>query len=123
MLLTKNHEKLLRDCYPKVLTAPLAELKPDSNYTSKLTFYATGRPQKLPKVAAAILARAERAKSSADLAVTLDICKTVVSECRVELACFAVPALQVVQAGLAKDDLELDARSAALVRLPLQRPS
>lgn len=129
---TPNHIKLLRDCYPTktLLTTPLAELKPDSNFLSKLTYYCAGRQKKIPKVAAAILERAEReartsgAKGRALLAVTLEVMRSLVGECRTsaELGCFAEHALHVAELGFTRKeagqrDPELEARAAGLVSL------
>ncbi|KAM0752979.1 hypothetical protein T439DRAFT_323596 [Meredithblackwellia eburnea MCA 4105] len=128
LLPVSNHQALIRDCYPtKILTTtPISELKPDSNALSKLCFYSQGRPKKLPKVAQAILERAERdartssgAKPRAQLAVTVDIVRGLVSECRAELHCFAEQALKVAELALGRKeagqrDPVLEARGAAL---------
>lgn len=128
-----NHQTLIKDCYPlKLLTlTPLADLRPDSNSLSKLTFYAAGRPKKLPKVASAILDRAERdsrtsgLRARADLAVTVDVMKALVEECTSELRCFVSQAMGVVKAALGRRlngmygsgdrDTEMEARAAGLV--------
>lgn len=125
-----NHLALLRDCYPvkTLTTTPIDDLKPDGNALSKLCFYSAGRPKKLPKVAAAVLERAEREartssgiKARAGLAVTVDIARGLVSECRSELHCFAELALQVAELALGRResgqrDPALEARGASLVR-------
>ena len=122
-----NHRALLQDAYPKVLTVtPIAELHADSNAVSKVCFYAVGRPKKLPKVAAVLLERCDKdsrssgAKGRAGLAVTLDICNKLVSECRSELSCFAEQILKVVELALGRQngverDTEIEGRAAALV--------
>jgi hypothetical protein len=134
---TSNHVKLIKDCYPPKPEAggagggggqpslPSAV----SNNLGKLTFYAAGRPKKLPKLATALLERAERDSSKyganksarASLAVTIDIFRGLVVECRSELRCFVEAALRVVEIGLttrSKDqrDPEMEARAASLVR-------
>lgn len=133
LLHTSNHLALISACYPpKPQATPISDLKPDSNALSKLCFYASSRPKKLPKVVAAIHERADRdaksaasgnAKARADLAVSVDVVRGLVLECRSELQCFAEQALKVVELALvagkqdSKRDLELEARGAGLVRL------
>lgn len=121
---TSNHAKLIQDCYP-----PKPEGLPTavSNNLGKLTFYAIGRPKKLPKVSAALFERAQKdAKSSSGqkgrtgLAVTIDIYKGLATECRSELRVFGEHALRVVEMGLSrrdgsKRDHEMEARAASLV--------
>ncbi|KAK4695134.1 protein EFR3, partial [Phenoliferia sp. Uapishka_3] len=122
-----NHLALIKDCYPvkTLTTTSIAELKPDGNALSKLCFYSAGRPKKLPKVAAAVLERAERdtrtsgIKARAGLAVTVDIARGLVSECRSELHCFAEDALKVAELALGRReagarDPDLEARGASL---------
>lgn len=123
---TSNHAKLIKDCYP-----PKPEGVPSavSNNLGKLTFYAAGRPKKLPKVSTALLERAEKdsksnsgPKGRAGLAVTLDIYKGLATECRSDLRVFGEQALRVVEMGLSrkdgtKRDPDMEARAASLVRL------
>lgn len=127
-----NHQSLIKDCYPlkQLLLTPLATLRADSNSLSKLTFYASGRPKKLPKVATVVMERAERdarmsgARARADLVVTVDIMRGLVEECRHELRCFASQAMRVVLVALGRRlngtavgerDTEMEARAAGLV--------
>lgn len=130
-----NHLGLLRDCYPvkTLTTTPITDLKPDGNALSKLCFYSANRPKKLPKVAAAVLERAERdartssgVKARAGLAVTVDVARGLVSECRSELHCFAQQALQVAELALGRReagarDTAMEARGASLVRARAER--
>ncbi|KAL6974709.1 plasma membrane localization protein [Sarracenia purpurea var. burkii] len=87
-------------------STPLAELKPDSNSLSKLCFYASGRPRSSPRSPTSSASgrrrrpRLGRAKASASLAVTVDVMKGLVTECRTELQCFAEKALRVAEAAL-----------------------
>jgi hypothetical protein len=126
IMFVSNHQSLIKACYPLDLSGdPLSS--PISNPLGKLTFYAAGRPKKLPKVAAVLLERAERdgrpssgPKGRAGLAVTVEIMKELVSECRTELRCFADQALRVVELGLTRRegqqrDTQLEARAASLV--------
>lgn len=126
---TSNHVKLINDCYPS--SADLGTANPlasaASNQLGKLTFYAAGRPKKLPKVAGVLLERAEKdgrsnsgAKGRGALAVTLDVFKGLVTECRTEMRCFADQALRAVELGLTRRDgqrrdPQLEARAASLV--------
>ncbi|KAI5476932.1 hypothetical protein MNV49_007033 [Pseudohyphozyma bogoriensis] len=126
LLHTSNHAALINSCYPKAVNAPVGELKPDGNALSKLAFYCAGRPKKLPKVMAVIYERAEKdaraasgGRARADLALTIDVVRGLVSDCRSELQCFAELALKVVELGLGrkeagKRDVELEARAAGL---------
>ncbi|GAA5999972.1 uncharacterized protein JCM10292_003561 [Rhodotorula paludigena] len=90
LLSTPNHQALIRDCYPPHSSSssqgPLPQ--PVSNALSKLTFYAVNRPAKIPKVVAALVERATKAragssthKSRQDLAVTVEILRALVVEC------------------------------------------
>lgn len=128
--LTSNHERLIKDCYPADLTAnPLPSAS--SNHLGKLTFYAAGRPKKLPKVAGVLLERAEKegrsssgVKGRGGLAVTLDVLKGLVTECRTEMRCFADQALRAVELGLTRRegqrrDPHMEARAASLVSCSL----
>lgn len=123
-----NHIALVKDCYPLKLltTVPIQELKADSNSLSKLCFYASGRPKKIPKVSSVIVERARINKSTtgikarATLAVTIDIMRGLVGECRSELRCFALDALIVTEMALTRRndghrDIELEGRGAGLV--------
>lgn len=126
-MFSSNHIKLIRDVYPADLTTADPLPSPSSNQLGKLTFYAAGRPKKLPKVAAVLLERAEKdgransgAKGRGGLAVTIDILKGLVTECRTELRCFADQALRAVELGLTRRegqrrDVQLEARAASLV--------
>lgn len=117
----KNHQRLIDACYPPK-SSDSSLPSPVSNAVSQLTFYGAGRPKKLPKVAEALLHRAQSAagthgvKGLQALAVTVDVMRALVSEARRELACFAAEALEVAQLGLAHtDNLDLFARAASLV--------
>ena len=126
---TSNHVKLINDAYPASADLSTANPLPSasSNHLGKLTFYAAGRPKKLPKVAGVLLERAEKegrstsgAKGRGGLAVTLDIFKGLVTECRSELRCFADQALRAVELGLTRRegqrrDPQMEARAASLV--------
>jgi hypothetical protein len=127
-----NHLALINACYPLklLIVTPLDELRADSNALSKLCYYAAGRPRKLNKVALAVLDRATKdaralgAKARADMAVTVDVMRGLVSDsgCRSELQCFAEQALKVVELGLTRReaggrDTEIEGRAAGLVSL------
>jgi len=122
-MFSKNHQTLIKDCYPPPpsSSSPSAELaQPVSNATSKLCFYAAGRPKKIPKVALVLVQRAQSeansgAKGQSGLGVTILILKELVSECRAEVGCFAQEALEVVGLGLQSQSLEVKARAASLV--------
>lgn len=130
LLPTPNHQVLIRDCYPvkSYGSTPLGEVKPDSNSLGKLCFYASGRPAKLPKVTAAIHARVQAdakggssPKSKAALAVSIDVMRSLVTECCRDLQCFADQALSIIdiaQTYKAAQDPEIEARTANLVSLP-----
>ncbi|KAM0793783.1 hypothetical protein ACM66B_001201 [Microbotryomycetes sp. NB124-2] len=127
LLPTPNHQKLIRAVYP----AP-AELGSDpppapvSNALGKLTFYASGRPKKLPKVCSVLLERAERegkpssgSKARGGLSVTIQTLTALVQEARNEWTVTAKPALRAAELGLlrrngAKRDTHLEAKAAEL---------
>lgn len=92
LLSTPNHQALIRDCYPPHSSSSSSSQgslpQPVSNALSKLTFYAVNRPAKIPKVVAALVERATKAragssthKSRQDLAVTVEILRALVVEC------------------------------------------
>ncbi|KAK4050376.1 plasma membrane localization protein [Microbotryomycetes sp. JL201] len=127
LLPTPNHQKLIRAVYP-----PPNELGQDppagpvSNALGKLTFYASGRPKKLPKVCAVLLERAERdgrpssgAKARGGLSVTLQAMTALVTEARTEWNVTAKAALRAAEIGLlrrngAHRDVHLEANAAQL---------
>ncbi|GAA6044184.1 hypothetical protein JCM8097_006442 [Rhodosporidiobolus ruineniae] len=94
LLPLSNHLALIRDCYPPASSSSSGSTSlpsPQSNPLGKLTFYAVHRPQKTPKVLAALVDRARSARSSAspgptpskartDLGVTVEIVRAVVVE-------------------------------------------
>lgn len=120
----KNHQRLIDACYPPKAPKDTTALPSAvSNEVSKLTFYAAGRPKKLPKVAEAVLHRAQAFapatpgfKGTAGLAVSVDVMRALVSEARAELGCFGAEALEVAELGLRQQgSLDLFARAASLV--------
>ncbi|GAA6007990.1 hypothetical protein JCM10207_006989 [Rhodosporidiobolus poonsookiae] len=97
LLPLSNHLALIRDCYPPAPSSSSSSSNaipaPVSNPLGKLIFYAVHRPQKTPKVVAALAARAEAAhkarsgssggggaKQRQELAVTVDIFAELVRE-------------------------------------------
>ncbi|SCV67980.1 BQ2448_101 [Microbotryum intermedium] len=127
-----NHLKLIDACYAVDLGSGTKTELPGavSNSLGKLTFYASGRPKKIPKVTAVLLERAEKnaraaqsggvnSKARGGLAVTLDVMRGLVVECRDELACFVAHALRCVELGLTRNksqqrDVPLEAKAASL---------
>lgn len=119
-MFSKNHLTLIKDCYPAPSSTSPDLPQPVSNATSKLCFYAAGRPKKIPKVAQVLVQRAHSEasggnKEQAALGVTILVLRELVSECRAEVGCFAEEGLEVVQLGLASPNIELKARAASLV--------
>ncbi|KAK4052228.1 plasma membrane localization protein [Microbotryomycetes sp. JL221] len=127
LLPTPNHQKLIRDVFPAA-----NELgndpppSPVSNSLGKLTFYANGRPKKLPKVCTVLLDKAEKdgrpstgAKGRGSLSVTIETFKALVTECKQEWSVVAKSALRACELGLlrrngARRDVHLEAKAAEL---------
>ncbi|KDE06884.1 hypothetical protein MVLG_02772 [Microbotryum lychnidis-dioicae p1A1 Lamole] len=127
-----NHLKLIDACYAVDLGSGTTTELPGavSNSLGKLTFYASGRPKKIPKVTSVLLERAEKiaraaqsggvnSKARGGLAVTLDVMRAIVVECRDELSCFVAHALRCVELGLTRNkmqqrDVPLEAKAASL---------
>ncbi|SCZ91385.1 BZ3500_MvSof-1268-A1-R1_Chr1-2g01374 [Microbotryum saponariae] len=127
-----NHLKLIDACYAVDLGSGTTTELPGavSNSLGKLTFYASGRPKKIPKVTSVLLERAEKiaraaqsggvnSKARGGLAVTLDVMRALVVECRDELSCFVAHALRCVELGLTRNktqqrDVPLEAKAASL---------
>lgn len=114
LLPLSHHLSLIQSCYPapKLLSSsPLSAISPDSNALSKLTFYAQGRPKKLPKVVKVVRgqvtehARSRGEKERKKVVVGLMMMRELVKECRSELVCCREDALEVVLLALGARDL------------------
>lgn len=109
----KNHIALLAACFPsaKALANAAPNWAPDSNAVGRLTYYGSNRPQKLPKVANALLERV-RAQSrqrsgqarTAGLVVSLGVLQKLIAECGNDLGLFAPQALEIVQLAVDSKD-------------------
>lgn len=133
-MFSSNHARLIAACYPAPVpaaaatptnagsTSTLSSIHADSNALSKLTFYASTRPKKLPVVMQSLLTIAARELKSGEkgrsaLAVTLEIARGLVVECRAELECCAMDALKLCEMGLVEQqhEQELVARACGIV--------
>ncbi|KZP00005.1 hypothetical protein CALVIDRAFT_533671 [Calocera viscosa TUFC12733] len=125
--MTPNHVRLIDSCYPhhSALLATAPDYRPNSQELSRLTYYASNRPGKLPKITSYLEKRAKNeaakakygnAKQKASLLITLAIFRSLTVECRRELAVFSRTVIVVVGVAVTSlpNDIEVAARAASV---------
>ncbi|KZT53297.1 hypothetical protein CALCODRAFT_440295 [Calocera cornea HHB12733] len=125
--MTPNHVRLIDSCYPhhSALLATAPDYRPNSQELSRLTYYASNRPGKLPKITSYLEKRAKNeaakakygnAKQKASLLITLAIFRSLTVECRRELSVFSRTVIVVVSVAVSAlpNDIEVAARAASV---------
>ncbi|KAF8318102.1 hypothetical protein DL93DRAFT_427020 [Clavulina sp. PMI_390] len=117
-----QHTRLVSACYPSAPLAAGPDFKPNSQELSRLTYFGSNKPGKLAKIGQEVEKHAQtdsrraasHPKSRASLLITLEILRTISTECKLELSLFGRYVVASVDLAVAAlpNDLEVVARSA-----------
>ncbi|GJJ07493.1 hypothetical protein Clacol_001695 [Clathrus columnatus] len=124
---TAYHVKLLQACYPpsSVLLSTGSECSPNSQELSRLTYFGTNNPAKLTKLGSELerrcrleanRARTGNVKARTSLLLSLNIFKTLATECRNDIVLLTSNLISVVAVVVSSfpHDLEIIAKVATL---------
>ncbi|KAI0030716.1 hypothetical protein K488DRAFT_87530 [Vararia minispora EC-137] len=122
---TPNHVQLISACYPPSASLTTNGAAPNSQELSKLTYYAANKSGKLNKLgtemekrikAEARKAQAGNVRSRASLLISLQILRSLATECRRDISLLTAPILSSAAITLRSmsSDLEVSAKAATL---------
>jgi hypothetical protein len=132
LIFSPNHVHLCAACYPPSSTLATAgpDYSPNSQELSRLTYYASNHPSKLNKLGSELEKRLKadcrkassgHIRSRSSLLITLNIFRSLATECRRDLSLLSsslISSLQITLASLPAD-LEVGAKAASVVRAML----